>query len=68
MSGMTERVSGLGPREVPGNSAHQMMRKVLLAAGVLSSLLYVVATDIVAAEQWDDYSRTGEMVSKLFAV
>jgi hypothetical protein len=45
-----------------------MMRRVLLAAGVLSSLLYVVATDIVAAEQWDNYSRTGEMVSKLFAV
>jgi hypothetical protein len=49
MSGMTERVSGLGPREAAANDAHQMMRRVLLAAGVLSSLLYIVATDIVAA-------------------
>jgi hypothetical protein len=65
MSGMTERASGLGPRQAAANSAHQMMRRVLLAAGVLSSLLYVVATDIVAAEQWDNYSRTGEMESKL---
>jgi hypothetical protein len=68
VSGMTERVSGLEPREVAANDAHQMIRRVLLAAGVLSSLLYVVATDIIAAEQWDNYSRTGEMVSKLFAV
>jgi len=35
---------------------------------VLSSLLYVVATDVFAAAQWDNYSRTQEMVSKLFAV
>jgi hypothetical protein len=68
MSGMTEQVSGLGPREAAPNDAHQMMRRVLLAAGALSSLLYVVATDIIAAAQWDNYSRTGEMVSKLFAV
>jgi hypothetical protein len=65
---MTERVAALWPREVPANDAHQMLRRVLFAAGVLSSLLYLVATDIVAAEQWDNYSRTGEMVSKLFAV
>jgi Protein of unknown function (DUF998) len=65
---MTEQVAGLAPREVPANDAHQIMRRLLLAAGVLSSLLYVVATDIIAAAQWDNYSRTGEMVSKLFAV
>src|SRR5215217_5850619 len=34
----------------------------------ISSLLYVIATDIVAAAQWDNYSRTAEMVSKQFAV
>jgi hypothetical protein len=68
MTGMTEQVAGLEPREVPANDAHQIMRRLLLAAGVLSSLLYVIATDIVAAAQWDNYSRTGEMVSKLFAV
>jgi hypothetical protein len=44
------------------------MRKALLAAGALSSLLYIVTADVVAASLWDHYSRTGDMVSKLFAV
>jgi hypothetical protein len=52
--------------QAPGT--HDWVRKALLTAGVLSSLLYVVATDVVAAARWDNYSRTGEMVSKLFAV
>ncbi|MEK0154711.1 DUF998 domain-containing protein [Arthrobacter oryzae] len=43
-------------------------RKALLAAGPLSSLLYVVATDVVAASQWDGYRRSEQMVSELFAV
>jgi hypothetical protein len=43
-------------------------RKALLAAGALSSLLYVVATDVVAASRWDGYRRTEQMVSELFAV
>ncbi|KQR80081.1 hypothetical protein ASF98_19220 [Arthrobacter sp. Leaf337] len=43
-------------------------RKALLAAGALSSLLYVVATDVVAASTWDGYRRTEQMVSELFAV
>jgi len=34
----------------------------------LSSLLYVVTADVVLASLWDNYSRTGDMVSKLFAV
>ncbi|HEX6757944.1 MAG TPA: DUF998 domain-containing protein [Propionibacteriaceae bacterium] len=54
--------------DVPAIGARDTVRKVLLAAGVLSSLLYIVATDVVAAAQWDNYTRTGEMVSKLFAV
>lgn len=33
------------------------IRKALLAAGLLSSLLYVVATDVVAASRWDGYRR-----------
>ena len=40
----------------------------MLAAGALSSLLYVVATDGVAASMWDGYRRTEQMVSELFAV
>lgn len=41
---------------------------MLLSAGVASSVLYVVATDVVAAARWEHYSRTGQMVSDLFAV
>jgi hypothetical protein len=68
MSGATQPVAGLAPLAVSAKDAHQKLRKALLGAGFLSSLLYVVATDVVAASLWDNYSRTGEMVSKLFAV
>jgi len=44
------------------------MRISLLAAGPLSSLLYVVFTDGIAASQWAGYRRTEQMVSELFAV
>jgi hypothetical protein len=47
---------------------HEVTRKALLAAGALSSLLYVVATDVVATSQWNGYRRTEQMVSELFAV
>ncbi|MEO5319092.1 DUF998 domain-containing protein [Arthrobacter sp. CC3] len=51
-----------------GSQPHEVTRKALLAAGALSSLLYVVATDVVAASRWDGYRRTEQMVSELFAV
>lgn len=44
------------------------IRRVLLAAGPLSSLLYVVFTDVLAASRWEGYRRTEQMVSELFAV
>ncbi|MDQ0117963.1 hypothetical protein J2T22_001136 [Pseudarthrobacter defluvii] len=44
------------------------LRITLLAAGPLSSLLYVVFTDGIAASQWAGYLRTEQMVSELFAV
>jgi hypothetical protein len=44
------------------------LRRSLLAAGPLSSLLYVVLTDGVAASQWEGYRPTERMVSELFAV
>ena len=44
------------------------LRITLLAAGPLSSLLYVVFTDGIAASQWAGYRRTEQMVSELFAV
>ncbi|WP_427173778.1 DUF998 domain-containing protein [Arthrobacter sp. 92] len=52
----------------PGGRRVDVLRKALLAAGALSSLLYVVATDVVAASMWDGYRRTEQMVSELFAV
>lgn len=51
-----------------GTQRHGVTRKALLAAGPLSSLLYVVATDVMAASRWDGYRRTEQMVSELFAV
>jgi hypothetical protein len=68
MSPALERPRALVPRESPGKYTRETVRKALLAAGALSSLLYVVTTDVVLASLWDNYSRTGDMVSKLFAV
>jgi len=68
MSAALERPPALVPRESPGNDAREAVRKALLAAGGLSSVLYVITADVVLAALWDNYSRTGDMVSKLFAV
>lgn len=51
-----------------GSPRRDAVRRVLLAAGPLSSLLYVVATDGLAASRWEGYRRTEQMVSELFAV
>jgi hypothetical protein len=56
-------------RGLPFESQHSdALRAGLLAAGPLSSLLYVVFTDGIAAAQWSGYRRTEQMVSELFAV
>jgi hypothetical protein len=44
-----------------------MVRKVLLACGILSALLYVV-TDIVAAMRWEGYGYASQTVSELIAI
>lgn len=66
MFASTQRPEWLPSHAVP--SPGDTVRKVLLCGGPVSSLLYVVATDSLAAARWDDYSRTGQMVSDLFAV
>jgi len=44
-------------------------RKVLLVGGVLSSLLYVIGIDLIAALRYPDYHHyADQMVSELFAV
>ena len=46
-----------------------MVRKVLLVGGVLSSLLYVISIDVIAALGYPDYHNyADQMVSELFAV
>ena len=45
-----------------------MVRKVLLVGGVLSSLLYVIGIDVVAALRYSDYHNyADQMVSELIA-
>ena len=44
-----------------------MLLRVLLACGVISSLVYVV-TDILASSRWEGYDWTARMVSDLLAV
>ena len=44
-----------------------MVRRILLACGVLSSLLYV-AMNIVVPMQWEGYSSASQMVSELSAI
>ena len=46
-----------------------MVRKLLLVGGVLSSLLYVIGTDVIAALRYPDYHNyADQMVSELLAV
>ena len=42
-------------------------RKVLLASGILSSLLYVAA-NVVGALRWRNYSSKSQTVSELSAI
>ena len=45
-----------------------MFRKVLLLGGVLSSLLYVIGIDVIAAVRYPEYhDYANQMVSELFA-
>lgn len=44
-----------------------MLRRFLLACGILSSLLYV-ATVVAAGLRWEDYSAASQTVSELFAI
>jgi hypothetical protein len=46
-----------------------MWRRALLLCGAISSLLYVLAIDVIAARRHPDYHRyTSQMVSELMAV
>lgn len=68
MSIAPRRLPRRRPATPPDSPRRDALRKGLLAAGPLSSLLYVIATDGVAAARWEGYRRTEQMVSELFAV
>ena len=68
MSGTKHRFPRITRAAHSQSLRHDVIRKGFLAAGALSSLLYVVATDGVAAARRDGYRRTEQMVSELFAV
>jgi hypothetical protein len=44
-----------------------MLRKTLLVCGILSSMLYVAMT-VVVAMQWEGYSSTSQTISELSAI
>jgi len=71
-SAPAERVMSVhreGHRPVHGQirPSGRMVRKVLLALGIVGPLFYV-ATDIFAATRWEGYSYTDQTVSELFAI
>ena len=68
MSVARGRLPGRKPAVPLAGHRRAALRTTLLAAGPLSSLLYVVFTDGIAAFRWDGYRRTEQMVSELFAV
>jgi len=44
-----------------------MLRKILLACGIVSSVLYI-ATVLLAPRRWEGYSSSSQTVSELFAI
>ena len=58
-----------GHHPIPGQlrPSGRMVRKVLLALGIVGPLFYV-ATDIPVATRWEGYSYTDQTVSELFAI
>jgi hypothetical protein len=51
-----------------GRSSNVSLTKVLLACGVVSSVLYVVANDVLAAARYEGYNRISDPISALSAV
>jgi hypothetical protein len=68
MSVAKQRFPHSGWATAAGSRSRGATRSILLAAGPLSSLLYVVFTDGIAASRWEGYRRSEQMVSELFAV
>ena len=55
------------PEVKAGSKEWEMLRKVLLICGILSSLLYI-AMDVFVAMRWEGYSSASQTVSELSAI
>lgn len=55
-------------RNVPDRSPASVVRKVLLACGILAALLYAVAHDVLAATLYKGYSPLSQTVSELSSI
>jgi hypothetical protein len=64
---MNAQIAGSNDTVSSAASRHDLIRKILLASGIASSLLYVVANDIVAAMSYPGYSRISQPISQLSA-
>jgi len=54
-------------RDAPADRSRLVVRKALLACGILYPLLYAVVNDVVAATLYEGYSRTSQAISELSA-
>jgi len=64
---MNTQIAGSNERVGSTASHHEVARKILLACGILSSVLYIVANDVVAAMSYPGYSRISQPISQLSA-
>jgi len=64
---MDTHIAGSNDKVSSAASRHNLVRKALLVCGIASSLLYIVANDVVAAMSYPGYSRISQPISQLSA-
>ena len=67
MPATVDRPQNLRPRHIGTKTSQVTLVKVLLVCGVLYSLSYAVANDVVAATRYAGYSRMSQAISELSA-
>jgi hypothetical protein len=67
MSTTMDRTTGLTRPEVPTDGSRGIRLRVLLVCGVVYSVVYAVANDVIAATLYDGYSRMSQAISELSA-
>ena len=64
---MNTHIAGSNDTFSSAVTRHDLVRKALLVCGIASSLLYVVANDVIAATSYPGYSRISQPISQLSA-